>query len=528
MTAVKPPSKAKQARAYREAGRRYAAGEKYLLPYITDAFDAYLAVCRRNLAQAAWPALGDHLTASAQPFAQPNPDNKFTMASAQELAEILGDAEKEWPSILDSKMMPGYAAYLGQLPAETELRNDPGLANEISAWREEWLNDRRQELVGVPDAVTSQLRTELNDLARQNGTSVADARDAAQRMLNNGYPSWSGRANLIARTEVVSANNQASLASWKALAGASGMQALKSWIGGTRPTHSAVSGETIGINENFQVGDSEMNGPGDSAGGPSEVCNCKCSLSFELTENPEEGTGLTSVGGGDDEEAFGDEGGGEEEGGGGAPSEGEGESEPFDYESASDDELSDLLRQAGEAEDDAEMERILNELSRRDDADAAEKVKANAPAGQLAEDARQEAEYDALLNAGVDPEQAFSDVYGQITDQQRKQQVISELRSQGYSGKGWEHMTQDVFQQEAERMYWQAENETKGYFLNAAGKAAHIDPQSLFTGPEVRARKYASDELRQFWANHGRLTVDDVRASLLGGSMRSSGTAYWA
>jgi hypothetical protein len=52
--------------------------------------------------------------------------------------------------------------------------------------------------------------------------------------------------------------------------------------------------------------------------------------------------------------------------------------------------------------------------------------------------------------------------------------------------------------------YLDAEHETNGYMLNAAGKAAGIDPHSLFTGPPARAAKYASPELKSFWLNHGR------------------------
>jgi hypothetical protein len=34
--------------------------------------------------------------------------------------------------------------------------------------------------------------------------------------------------------------------------------------------------------------------------------------------------------------------------------------------------------------------------------------------------------------------------------------------------------------------------------LSPAGKKADIDPWSLFTGPESRARKYASPELKEW------------------------------
>jgi hypothetical protein len=42
--------------------------------------------------------------------------------------------------------------------------------------------------------------------------------------------------------------------------------------------------------------------------------------------------------------------------------------------------------------------------------------------------------------------------------------------------------------------------------LNRAGKAAGIDERSLFTGPESRARRYASEELLNHWQSHPRPT----------------------
>jgi len=58
-----------------------------------------------------------------------------------------------------------------------------------------------------------------------------------------------------------------------------------------------------------------------------------------------------------------------------------------------------------------------------------------------------------------------------------------------------------------------AEQATNGYMLNRRGEAADVDPRSLFTGPEARARKYASEELRRYWDQHPRVS----RAEFLGG-----------
>lgn len=57
-----------------------------------------------------------------------------------------------------------------------------------------------------------------------------------------------------------------------------------------------------------------------------------------------------------------------------------------------------------------------------------------------------------------------------------------------------------------ETAYVAAETETRGHMLSRAGRAAGVNPRSLWTGPEARARRYASEELRAYWDKHGRLT----------------------
>lgn len=57
-----------------------------------------------------------------------------------------------------------------------------------------------------------------------------------------------------------------------------------------------------------------------------------------------------------------------------------------------------------------------------------------------------------------------------------------------------------------EASYLAAERDTRGQMLNRAGRAANVDPRSLFTGRESRARRYASDELLEHWASHPRPT----------------------
>ncbi|HEV2241798.1 MAG TPA: hypothetical protein VGR98_12210 [Streptosporangiaceae bacterium] len=59
---------------------------------------------------------------------------------------------------------------------------------------------------------------------------------------------------------------------------------------------------------------------------------------------------------------------------------------------------------------------------------------------------------------------------------------------------------------ELERSWLDAERATKGNMLNRRGREAGVDERSLFRGPESRARKYASEELLNYWEDHPRPT----------------------
>jgi hypothetical protein len=52
--------------------------------------------------------------------------------------------------------------------------------------------------------------------------------------------------------------------------------------------------------------------------------------------------------------------------------------------------------------------------------------------------------------------------------------------------------------------------------LNRDGLAGGVDPASLFSGPASRVRKYASEELRTWFARHGRITYGEWKYQWFG------------
>jgi hypothetical protein len=64
-----------------------------------------------------------------------------------------------------------------------------------------------------------------------------------------------------------------------------------------------------------------------------------------------------------------------------------------------------------------------------------------------------------------------------------------------------------------EASYIAAENATRGNMLNRKGRAHDINPRALITGREDTFRRYASDELMEYYATHHRPTAAAFRGA---------------
>ncbi|MFF5501254.1 phage minor capsid protein [Streptomyces roseolus] len=70
------------------------------------------------------------------------------------------------------------------------------------------------------------------------------------------------------------------------------------------------------------------------------------------------------------------------------------------------------------------------------------------------------------------------------------------------------------------RQYADAEDACNGYLLNKKAKADGINPAALFSGPARIAYARASDELKEWWAEHGRLTQAEFIEQVTGREQR--------
>jgi 2'-5' RNA ligase len=129
--------------------------------------------------------------------------------------------------------------------------------------------------------------------AYDEGLSIPDTAKAIQAHMREASPA---RARLIARTELVGAVNGGSLAATQIVADATGEMFYKKWLtaaGAKNPRHArypGLNGQTVELDDHFNVGGHMLEHPGDPAGPPEEICNCRCALAY--TDEPPGKTGL--------------------------------------------------------------------------------------------------------------------------------------------------------------------------------------------------------------------------------------------
>lgn len=157
----------------------------------------------------------------------------------------------------------------------------------VSFRNQAWLNRLRNLINGLDvasriGAVTETTRKKIQQiLARASQEEVRTGR-IAQRILKE-FQGKMGRkrAELIARTETTYVANEAA----KQSASETGLELMKIWIATlddrTRDAHRAMHGKPpIEAHEKFLVGGRPMDKPGDPAGGPANVCNCRCVVAY--------------------------------------------------------------------------------------------------------------------------------------------------------------------------------------------------------------------------------------------------------
>lgn len=150
---------------------------------------------------------------------------------------------------------------------------------------QQYLEQARSRLVGVPDAVYAHVRGATMK-ATTEGWSIDELSDRVHDILaESGAQLWRNRARVIARTEAIGAYNAGTFAGFVSYAAQLGGPWEKVWLAThdhrTRRTHAretGADGQRVPLLSPFQVGEGQLMFPGDPAGPPEEVIQCRCSI----------------------------------------------------------------------------------------------------------------------------------------------------------------------------------------------------------------------------------------------------------
>ena len=148
-----------------------------------------------------------------------------------------------------------------------------------------YLNESRNRLSGVPDAVYDSVRRATMK-ATTEGWSIDELAGRVDEILAEaGAERWRNRARVIARTEAIGAYNGGRFAGFVSYAGQLGGGWEKVWLAThdhrTRFTHAretGADGQRVALLEPFKVGEGLLMFPGDPTGPPEEVIQCRCSI----------------------------------------------------------------------------------------------------------------------------------------------------------------------------------------------------------------------------------------------------------
>lgn len=129
--------------------------------------------------------------------------------------------------------------------------------------------------------ITNTTTERVQQAVEQAVSNNLSVRETAKRIRQNAIVS-KRRAKLIARTEIISASNRGSLMGAQRI----GVAQRKEWLATpderTRPHHRTADGQTRPLNEPFRVMGEELMFPGDPSGSPTNIINCRCTLTYKI------------------------------------------------------------------------------------------------------------------------------------------------------------------------------------------------------------------------------------------------------
>lgn len=184
-----------------------------------------------------------------------------------------------WAAELDRHIMPALETVVDH--AWRWQSGEPFVSTDMFAQAQLALT--RNLLVRMPDDIYNLIFAEISagQAAGEDNDTIADRIDRI--LFTSGGEWWENRAKVIARTETNRAWNAGVLAAAQYYQPATQVW-MKVWDadldGHERPAHRRADGQTRRLTDTFQVGGEDLRFPGDPAGRPDNVINCRCSMTI--------------------------------------------------------------------------------------------------------------------------------------------------------------------------------------------------------------------------------------------------------
>ena len=147
------------------------------------------------------------------------------------------------------------------------------------------LQQAGESIKEISTTTLAQIQSELSDGVASGESIPTLAKRIEVLYLEQIIPN---RSKTIARTEVTAASNYGSIQAAKQ----SGLTLKKVWLSTpgarTREDHADADGQEVGIDDTFEVGGEQLAYPGDPAGSPGNIINCRCTTYYNRVKAAED------------------------------------------------------------------------------------------------------------------------------------------------------------------------------------------------------------------------------------------------
>lgn len=181
--------------------------------------------------------------------------------------------------LVDTELHEVYAEAFDRVAGASPDEDAADLRNVFA-----YLDGVKNRMSQTPDSVFTQITEKVRQGASEGWAPDELAAHIDGILSDSGTPNWPGRAMVVARTEAIGAYNAGTHAGFLAYAAQEGGQWEHSWLAThddhTRPTHArrtGADGQRVPLGQPFIVGGFALAYPGDPAGPPQEVVQCRCS-----------------------------------------------------------------------------------------------------------------------------------------------------------------------------------------------------------------------------------------------------------